>query len=268
MRSFVEMNGACLKDFFTEAMRARRASCAGPDGMDKWAADGEAHSSLINSFSPILSTSNDVVRGIHASAYLFNGCVVKTNVFGGFAYDGQRMWLEWCAAHQDNPLAPKIEMLLVDPDTDRFLVVMERLVRHSGFKIHSFREEIDTALRESFEVGGRHKSFMKAMEAVRVNSKLAIAELESDMDYVVNELNDHECAAELRTSIENHHHALKYVDELVALWRTLTTTGAKHFAAVQDNWRACVDRGHIIDMHGVNWMLRGNGDQVLLDPVN
>lgn len=267
MRSFVEMNGASLTDFFNEALQARRVSGAGPDGLSKWANDSQAHNVLIQSHSPVLTQANEVLYGIHARAFMYDDHVVKTNLFGGFHYDGGRIWLEWSARQQSNPLVPKIAMLLVDQETDRFLVVMERLTCHSGFEFHEHRGEIDTALKQSFLHKRGRKSLHRTLKDVRKESEAALVELNADLE-LVRELEDEDCEAQLLDSIHNHEITLRYVKELTALWDHLTHTGRSFFDDIRKHFDDAINRGHLIDVHCCNWMLRDDGQQVLLDPVN
>lgn len=265
MFSFADENRASLVGFFSAALAARKEAITGP--ADKWTADEEQHQLLVNTHAPILQTSFSMLRGIHANAFLFEGCVVKTNLFGQYPHDGQCAWLDWCVKHQNNPLVPKIAFLVVDEETDRFLVIMEKLVAHSGFQNHEFREEIDVALKKTFIDNLGFFALAKKVKEIRANSMLAVEELRADIQ-LMREIEDEECERVLTESLTDHQITLSYIDQIEALWRTLTHECREAFTEVQRQWRSCTRKGHLIDLHSLNWMLRSNGEQVLLDPVN
>lgn len=269
MFSFVDENRASLVDFFAVALAVRKEATAGPvDNLIKWSKDVISHDELIIKHAPILVSASDTFRGIHATAYAFDSCVVKTNLFGEWKFDGQCQWLQWCLQHQGNPLVPKIAMLLTDADTNRFLVVMERLVAHAGFQNHEFRKEIDEALRASFERnGGGFFNLAKTVKSVKANSLMAVEELRADID-LMKEIEDQVCEELLTEQLTNHQITLSYIEQLEALWRSLTHERKSEYAEIRQQFRTYVNDGHLIDLHSLNWMLRANGEQVLLDPVN
>lgn len=269
MNPFVRENSASLTTYFHKALEAREIALMSADSGFEWASDAKERERLCSDFAPVLATSNNVLTGVHAHAFVFDAIVVKTNLFGQYYYDGQRQWLEWCVQNQGNPLVPKIAMLLSDPDSDRFLVVMERLTIHSGFHHHTFRKEIDTAFRSSFDRQPMtaYPKLSEDLAAIKRNSTLAVAELKADIELMV-EIGDAEVEADLKINLLEHEIALQYIEEIENFWTSLRTVNSVNYEKIRSFWDGLVDKKHDIDVHSLNWMLRSNGEQVFLDPVN
>lgn len=268
MNSFTRENAACLTTYFHEALASREVFVGAAD-VSSWSTNVSERERLCKEFAPVLASSNNILTGIHAHAFVFDTVVVKTNLFGKYHHDGQRRWLEWCLENQTNDLVPKIALLISDPDTDRFLVVMERLVCHSGFTHHQYRMEIDHALRNSFDRQPM-TAFPKLTEelgAIKRNSTLAVVELKADIELMV-ELGDKEVEDDLRINLLEHEIALQYIREIELFWESLRTSNRSNYARIREFWDDLVNKQHEVDVHSLNWMLRSNGQQVLLDPVN
>lgn len=269
MISFVRENSASLTTYFQQGLIAREvALMAAEDGV-VWATDTHKRDELCDAFAPVLKTANNVLTGVHAHAFVFDEVVVKTNLFGQYYYDGQRQWLEWAVKNQDNPLVPKVALLLSDEDSDRFLVVMERLSIHSGFHHHQFRKEIDSAFRTSFDRQPMtaYPKMSEELAAIKRNSLLAVTELKADIDLMV-EIGDVEVEADLKINLLEHEMALQYIAEIETFWTSLRTVNSINYAKIRVFWDGLVEKKHDIDVHSLNWMLRSNGEQVFLDPVN
>lgn len=268
MKAFVQENEASLTDYFHGALQARNNFVLVSDGF-KWSANHEEHKRLGDQHAPHLSTSVHILKGIHAHAFVFEDYVVKTNLFGPYPQEGQRQWLEWCSVHQDNPLVPKLAFLITDEPSDRYLVVMEKLECHSGFHHHEHRKAIDTCFSNSFKRQPltAFPALTKALQDVKKNSMLAVVELEADIE-LMKEIEDKVVERELEVNLLEHRIALEYIDEIETLWNSLRTVNSANYADIRSFWDTLSDKGHEIDVHSLNWMLRHNGEQVLLDPVN
>lgn len=268
MFSFAEENRACLLEFFTEAVQSRRNSILHPGGTQllSWI-DDEAESNRLRCLLPVLTRSLDHCTGIHAEAYIFDNAVVKTNVFDEFYHDGQTSWLKWCLSHQCNPLVPRLSFLIIDEETERYLAVMERLVPHSGFEYHSFREEIDGALKSLFQAAGAGPAFRRELGRYEKESLLAIQELETDLEMMDPE-EDGAIIDSLSTAVAEHRITIRYINELNQFDFRMKRTHRKHFKAIRNKFHAAKHDGRSIDVHGFNWMMRNNGEPVILDPIN
>lgn len=267
MFSFAEENRGSLVDFFSEAVQSRKKSILHPEGskLFAWVADQEEQKRL-RALCPAI---NDVqpCAGIHAEAYLLDDCVVKTNVFDEFYRDGQMSWLKWCIQHQDNPLVPRMSFLMVDEATERFLTVMERLVPHAGFENHSFREDIDCALKAAFERVGAGPAFRRELARFEREALLAIQELMMDLVHLDPE-EDAELIEVLNGHIAEHRQTVRYVNELSQFQFKLGRQHRRYFKQIQNKFHAARSIGQIIDVHAFNWMLRPNSEHVILDPIN
>ena len=267
MFSFAEENRGSLMEFFSETVRSRRESILHPEGskLFAWVADKKEQARLralcpaINELEPL--------TGIHAEAFMLDDCVVKTNVFDEYYRDGQMTWLKWCSQHQDNPLVPRMSFLMVDEETERFITVMEKLVPHSGFEQHSFREDIDTALKNAFQRTGAGPAFRRELVRFEQDALAAIRELLLDMDHLDRE-EDQELIDILNGHIDEHRQTILYVHELSQFENHLARTHRFHFRQIARKFHAARSVGQVIDVHGFNWMLRSNGDYVILDPIN
>lgn len=268
MTAFVQQNQASLTDYFCEALEARNKFVLVSDG-SKWSANHNEHNRLSDQHAPHLSTSVQVIKGIHAHAFVFEDYVVKTNLFGPYPQEGQRQWLEWCNANQDNPLVPKLAFLITDEPSDRYLVVMEKLECHSGFIHHEYRKEIDTCFTESFrrQPMTAFPALTSALQDVKKNSMLAVVELEADIE-LMKEIDDQSVEHELKVNLLEHRIALQYINEIETFWTSLRTVNSANYNHIRSFWDGLSDKGHEIDVHSLNWMLRHNGEQVLLDPIN
>lgn len=269
MNSFMRENEANLTRFFNESLLIRKGLVLVSDGLTKWSSDKNGHAQLGAQYAPILGQCNQTITGIHAHAFVFDSVVVKTNLFGRYHQEGQRQWLEWCVKHQDNPLVPKVEFLLTDELSDRYLVVMERLECHSGFQHHEHRQVIDETFVASFrnQPATAYPELSKVLADIKVNSRLAVTELKADID-LMKEINDVAVEQELRVNLNEHEIALRYIDEIEMFWQSLTTVNSLNYDQIRSFWDTLTPKGHMIDLHGFNWMIRINGEQVLLDPVN
>lgn len=269
MSSFARENEASLTDFFNGALQVREQFVLVAEGLSAFSMDTKEQARLSELYAPILSHPIQILKGIHAHAFVFDSCVVKTNLFGPYPQEGQRQWLEWCNAHQDNPLVPKVAFLITDEVSDRYLVVMERLECHSGFIQHEYRKDIDQCFVQSFR--GRpmvsYPELSKALVDIKKNSELAVVELNADIQ-LMKEIDDKEVERQLETSLMEHKVALQYIKEIEIFWTSLRTVNRTNYSSIRSFWNTLVQKGHVIDLHGFNWMLRRNGEQVLLDPVN
>lgn len=268
MFSFAEENGGSLMEFFQEAVRARKESILHPDGiqLQEWSSSIGERSRLL-ALCPRFSEALDSFQGIHSDVFVFKDCVVKTNVFDQYFRDGQFTWLKWCLPRQHNPLVPRMSMLLVDDETERFLAVMELLEPHSGFTNHSFREDIDNALRMSFQRAGNGPAFRKKLIQFKRDAYMAIDELMMDIS-MLDVIEDSEMIATFQESIKEHQIALDYINQLMNLNLRLTNQQRKHFRPIRNKFHAAASIGQVIDVHSFNWMLRPNGEHVILDPIN
>lgn len=268
MMAFVQENGASLTDYFYESLHARNEFVLVSDGF-KWAANHEEHYRLSDQHAPHLNTPLHLLKGIHAHAFVFDDYVVKTNLFGPYPQEGQRQWLEWCSTHQDNPLVPKLAFLLTDEPSDRYLVVMEKLECHSGFYHHEHRMKIDNFFSSSFQRQPltAYPALTSALVDIKKNSELAVVELEADIE-LMKEIDDKVVEQELKVNLLEHQIALQYIEEIETLWTSLRTVNCVNYDEIRSFWDKLSDKGHEIDVHSLNWMLRHNGEQVLLDPVN
>lgn len=268
MTAFVQQNEASLTDFFNEALDARNKFVLVSDGF-KWSTNHEEHTRLSDQHAPHLTTSVHVLKGIHAHAFVFDDYVVKTNLFGPYPQEGQRQWLEWCRDHQDNSLVPKVAFLITDEPSDRYLVVMEKLECHSGFYHHEYRKEIDRSLSASFlrQPMTAFPALTKDLQDIKKNSMLAMVELEADIE-LMKEIDDKVVEHELEVNLLEHKLALEYIDQIETFWTSLRTVNCINYDQVRTFWDTLSNKGHEIDVHSLNWMLRHNGEQVLLDPVN
>lgn len=269
MSSFVRENEANLTNFFNESLLIRNNLVLVSDGLSKWSNDKNEQVRLSDQYAPVLNQPNQVVRGIHAHAFIFDACVVKTNLFDAYHQEGSRQWLEWCANHQDNPLVPKLAFLLTDELSDRYLVVMEKLECHSGFLHHEHRKTIDENFVASFQrqPTTAYPALSKVLVDIKVNSQLAVVELKADI-VLMKEIKDTAVEQELQINLMEHEIALRYIDEIETFWLSLRTVNSLNYDQIRSFWDTLVNKGHEIDLHGFNWMLRNNGEQVLLDPVN
>lgn len=269
MTAFVQQNETSLTDYFSSALQARNNFVLVSDGFTKWSENYSEHTRLSDQHAPHLNTSVHILKGIHAHAFIFDDYVVKTNLFGPYPQEGQRQWLEWCNAHQDNPLVPKLAFLITDEPSDRYLVVMEKLECHSGFHHHEYRKVIDTCFTDSFrqQPTAAFPALTSALQDVKKNSMLAVVELEADIE-LMKEIDDQEVEHELKVNLLEHMIALDYIDEIEKFWTCLRTVNCANYQNIRTFWDTLSVKGHIIDVHSLNWMLRHNGEQVLLDPVN
>lgn len=254
--------------FFAEAISARRQSIFNELGcrLASWIADSEERTRLVN-FIPNLMESEKIESGLHADAYMFDDYVIKTNVFDPFYRDGQMSWLKWASRNQTNPLVPQIHYLMIDEETERFVVVMERLIPHAGFEDHSFRQEINEVLRDTFLSDGRFPLLRKTLNTIKFEATEAIGELNTDIAMMDSE-EDAEMIQYLVTAMVDHERTVRYIDEIVAFGHRLNRTHRIHFRAIRNKFMASMTFGQVIDVHSYNWMLRRNGDPVFLDPIN
>lgn len=267
MFSFAEENRGSLVDFFSQTIASRKESILHPDGskLVAWIADSKEQQRL-RALCPVL---NDItpLTGIHAEAFVLANCVVKTNLFDEFYRDGQMSWLKWCSSHQDNPLVPRMSFLMVDEDTERFITVMEKLVPHSGFEHHSFREDIDTALKNAFQRVGAGPAFRRELARFEREALAAIQELIIDINHLTQGEDD-ELIEILGGHVEDHCQTVRYVHELNRFEFTLSKSHRRFFKQIHRKFHAARTIGQVIDIHGFNWMMRPNGDHVILDPIN
>ncbi len=268
MFSFAEENGGSLMEFFQEALRARKEAILHPGGvhLQEWSSCKNERSRIMG-LCPLFETATDTFQGIHSDVFLFDDCVVKTNVFDQYYRDGQYSWLKWCLSRQNNPLVPRMSMLLMDVETERFLAVMEKLEPHGGFEHHSFREDIDNALRESFQRLENGPAFRKKLLLLKRDAFMAIDELQIDISMLDAE-EDQEMVETFSRSIDEHTKALRYIDELMNLNIRLSKQQRQHFRPILRKFKAATNIGQVIDVHSYNWMKRTNGEYVILDPIN
>lgn len=264
MFSFVAENKHWLHDFFHTAVHHRKEALQ-REGVCIWLASG-AQAKLIEQTAPQIIKATSVHTGIHATAHIFDRCVVKHNIFGEYPKDGQADWLRWCEKNQHNPLVPKIGMLVTDPDTDRFIAVMERLSPHAGFEDHTYRYEIDTHLQHWMATFGRSKKFFKELKEYKRAIHESIAELHLDLAMLRAD-GDEEITLVLEASVNEHIVALQYIEQLIGLYKTIRADNRKHFLPIRGMLHKAKQVGRIIDMHSLNWMMR-SGQPVLLDPIN
>lgn len=266
---------AQLNFFFNETVISRRHSIVAAAESENplqvlldWVNDMNESARLRDLF-PVLDEEHIISRGLHSTAYIYETCVVKTNVFDENFRDGQMSWLKWCNGNQNkhNPFVPKIMALYVDEETERFLVVMEKLEAHSGFEQHSFRMEIDDALKEAFRRPGRWPALRKVMAVIR--NEIAISSLELVKEIAqLDPVEDDEMIDILKQSLAEHQITLRYINELKAFDARITDHDRYFFKAVMNKLYAAATVGQVIDVHAFNWMKRQNGDFVLLDPIN
>lgn len=268
MTDFVQQNVGGLTEFFYESLNARNEFISSVNGYE-WSVNHSEHKRLSELYVPHLNTTRTKLAGIHAQAYVFEDYVVKTNLFGQHPQEGQRQWLEWCQDNQDNPLVPKVAFLITDEPSDRYLVVMEKLACHSGFYHHERRKDIDRTLANSFlrQPLTAYPALTAILVDIKKNSELAVKELEADIE-LMHEINDKVVEQELKVNLLEHQIALQYIDEIECLWLSLRTVNSDNYNKIRSFWDTLCNKGHEIDVHSLNWMLRSNGEQVLLDPVN
>lgn len=268
MTAFVRENEASLTDYFNESLDTRNKFVLVSDGF-KWSANADEHTRLGAKHAPILCNPIQTLRGMHAHAFIFEDFVVKTNLFGQYPQEGQRQWLEWCNKNQTNPLVPKLAFLITDEPSDRYLVVMEKLKCHSGFNHHEHRKDIDQSFVASFQRQPMtaYPVLSSVLVDIKKNSTLAIIELTADLE-LMKEFNDPVVERELEVNLIEHQIALDYIEEIEMFWHSLRTVNCTNYEQVREFWDTLTNKGHEIDVHGLNWMLRHNGEQVLLDPVN
>lgn len=257
-----------LNLFFNEALTARKESIFKEDGcqLKDWLSNEDERKRL-TSMCSWLDKQPEVQNGIHATAYIFDHYVIKTNIFDPYYRDGQMSWLKWVNRNQTNPLVPRIQHLVVDEDTERFIVVMEKLEPHHGFKHHSFRKEIDCALKVAFEREGRFPALRRLLAEVKAEALLAIEELWIDVSMLDTE-DDVELIDMMRKAIDEHHQTVLYIEQVQQFGYKLNTTYRQHFRAIKNKFVAAISIGQYIDVHSLNWMLRSNGEPVFLDPIN
>lgn len=268
MTAFVQENGTSLTDYFSSALQARNNFVLVSDGF-KWSENHSEHKLLSDNHAPHLNNSTQVIKGIHAHAFVFDNYVVKTNLFGPYPQEGQRQWLEWCNAHQDNPLVPKLAFLITDEPSDRYLVVMEKLDLHSGFHYHEHRQRIDNLFKASFQDQpvAAYPVLSSALMDIKKNSEMAVVELTADIE-LMKEIDDLVVERELQVNLLEHQIAISYIEEIERFWTSLRTVNCVNYQNIRTFWDTLSVKGHMIDVHSLNWMLRDNGEQVLLDPVN
>ena len=219
----------------------------------------------LQSTLPIIAT----LEGLHSVAFMTKCCVVKTNLCGEPELDGQATWLRWCVKNQDNPLAPRISLLVFDKASDRYLVVMERLEEHTGFG------NIDAEVRYQIDTGGLGKLFSPGVNVRRVKSELvalvdqslhAIQELEVDINNLTPE--DDELKEMFIRGIEEHRLSIVYIHDVLQMCR-ITSRLTRHFKRVVNKLHSEIKKGqYLLDVHSLNWMKRKDGQYVLLDPLN
>lgn len=268
MTAFVQQNEASLTDYFNEGLVTRNKFVLVSGGLG-WSANNDEHSRLGARHAPVLCSPLQTLKGMHAHAFIFEDFVVKTNLFGQYHQEGQRQWLEWCKEHQGNPLVPKLAFLITDEQSDRYLVVMERLKCHSGFNHHEFRKDIDQSFVASFQRQPltAYPALSSVLTDIKKNSLLAVVELKADLE-LMREIDDQVVERELQINLIEHQIALDYIEEIETFWLSLRTVNSNNYEQVRIFWDTLTNKGHEIDVHGLNWMLRHNGEQVLLDPVN
>ena len=146
---------------------------------------------------------------------------------------------------------------------------MEKLQCHSGFFHHEHRKDIDQRLADSFrrQPLTAYPALTVALVDIKKNSELAVLELKADL-VLIKELGDLEVEQDLRINLLEHRITLQYIEEIENFWLSLRTVNSLNYEQVRIFWDTLTDKGHEIDLHGLNWMLRYNGEQVLLDPVN
>lgn len=253
-------------EFFAAALDRRREATLHPDGIHSWLSN-PTHQEHLLSMCP--SIKNVRPRsGIHANAYMLDNYVVKTNVFGCFYHDGQMSWLEWCEQNQDNPLVPRLAFLALDQETERYLVVMEKLEEHAGFAPNTYMRDLDRALVQRFKEHDRGSlDFLISMNSIHTDISNDIAVIVGDMEHL-DPVEDDEMYEHLADELQHLKQSLQYHQQLMALDHQITTTLKAHFNNVINKFKNAVGEGRVVDVHSYNWMVRADGSPVLIDPIN
>lgn len=256
-------------EFFDAGLAQRRRASLHPASFKAWAYNLEKRwkRERLLRLCPSLACVTPVT-GLHASAYLLDDCVVKTNMFSSYFHDGQMSWLEWCLQNQTNPLVPKVAFLHVDPATERYLVVMEKLKPHAGFEYTPFLKSMDNALVGRFrDFRSGPNAFLQEMQRIQQAIATEIQTTSEGMD-CLDDVEDDELIAILQKDIAMLNTALNYHQQLLDLNDRISKAHLRHFMKMSVKFNEALAEGREVDVHSYNWMLRTDGTPVVIDPIN